>query len=96
MTACNMVHKVEGVVGQDKLLEKIMKSSAFDRNAPPTRRRSLLLGAGVAGAAAIAAKTIPVAPEQAAAATDSQPAPGQQEGYRLTQHVLRYYETTKV
>jgi hypothetical protein len=71
-----------------------MRSSTLDRNAPP-RRRSLLLGAGVAGAAAIAAKTLPVAPEQAAA-PDAQPAAEPQAGYRLTQHVLRYYETTKV
>ncbi|WP_280152638.1 formate dehydrogenase [Piscinibacter sp. XHJ-5] len=78
-----------------------MKSSALDRNAdtggtPPTRRRSLLLGAGVAGAAAIAAKTLPVAPEQAVAQANQPAAADPQQGYRLTQHVLRYYETTKV
>jgi hypothetical protein len=78
-----------------------MKSIAFDRNTPepartaPTSRRKLVLGAGVAGAAAIAAKTLPVAPETVAAAA-TQTAPDTAAGYQLTQHVLRYYETTKV
>jgi hypothetical protein len=78
-----------------------MKSSAWDRrnagapSAPPTKRRSLLLGAGVAGAAAIAAKTLPVAPAEAEPQAGPQ-APEDKTGYRLTQHVLRYYETTKV
>jgi len=76
-----------------------MKSSAFDRTSPqaspPAKRRSLLLGAGVAGVAAIAAKTLPVAPEAAAAASPKRPV-DDKGGYQLTQHVLRYYETTKV
>jgi hypothetical protein len=59
-------------------------------------RRGLLLGAGVAGMAAVAAtKLIPsqtVQPEAAA-----QPKPADTEGgYRLTAHVQRYYQTTKV
>jgi len=78
-----------------------MKPIAFDRNTPegsapaPTKRRSLLIGAGVAGAAAIAAKTLPVAPE-AVATPALKPLPDTAAGYQLTQHVLRYYETTKV
>ncbi|HEX6704235.1 MAG TPA: formate dehydrogenase [Albitalea sp.] len=76
-----------------------MKSSAVDRAcAEPSgtpKRRSLLLGAGVAGAAALAAKALPVAPEQVAAAP-AKGAPAEKGGYQLTQHVLRYYETTKV
>jgi len=87
--------------GQEDILEKSMKSVAVDRNAPeasspaPTRRRGLLLGAGVAGAAALAAKTLPVAPEAVADAA-TMPLPDTAAGYQLTQHVLRYYETTKV
>jgi hypothetical protein len=79
-----------------------MKAIAFDRNTPegrapaPTKRRSLLLGAGVAGAAAIAAKTLPGAAPEAAAATALKPLPDTAAGYQLTQHVLRYYATTKV
>lgn len=61
-----------------------------------TKRRSLLLGAGVVGAAAIAAKTLPSAPAQVAEATKVKPALDASGGYQETQHVLRYYETTRV
>jgi len=71
-----------------------MKSDAFDQ-AKPLKRRGLLLGVGVAGAAAIAAKTLPVAPVEPAPAADK-PAADRAGGYQLTQHVLRYYETAKV
>jgi hypothetical protein len=78
-----------------------MTSSAADRTtreapaASPTKRRGLLLGAGAAGAALIAAKALPVAPTEVAAAP-AKPARDDKGGYQLTQHVLRYYETTKV
>jgi len=78
-----------------------MKPSAVDRTSPevpvtsPTKRRGLLIGAGVAGAAAIAAKVVPTAPVEAVAAA-TQPGRDTKGGYQLTQHVLRYYETTKV
>ena len=70
-----------------------MKSHAFDQ-AKPLQRRGLLIGVGVAGAAAVAAKTLPVAPTAVASAVPG-PAAGT-AGYQLTPHVLRYYETTKV
>jgi hypothetical protein len=72
-----------------------MKSTADRTAAAPTRRRGLLVGAGVAGAAVIAAKALPTAPAEVAAAP-AKPAAGEKAGYQLTQHVLRYYETTKV
>jgi len=81
-----------------------MKSEAADRGSPKAAatpqkatRRNLLVGAGAAGAAALAAKTLPIAPAaapQALAAT--KPAPDTAGGYQLTQHVLRYYQTAKV
>jgi hypothetical protein len=58
-------------------------------------RRGLVVGAGVAGAAALAAaalhRRIAEAPPLAAA----KPAHDAGEGYRETQHVLRYYETAR-
>ena len=61
---------------------------------PRIARRGLLLGAGVAGAAAVAAgglhRAMVAEPGVAAA-----PAAAEGAGYRLTPHVLRYYETTK-
>jgi len=64
--------------------------------ASPNQRRSLLLGAGAAGAAVLAARAWPTAPADAAAPGAAAPEAAAKGGYQLTQHVLRYYETTKV
>jgi hypothetical protein len=58
-------------------------------------RRGLVIGAGVAAGAAIAAvvahrRSVDPAPVAAA-----KPAPAQPDGYRETEHVLRYYQTTR-
>lgn len=68
-----------------------------DRTEPvatPASRRRVLLGAGAATAAVAAAQLVPVAAELPADA--AAPVPENGGGYRLSQHVLRYYETTKV
>ena len=70
-----------------------MKAKAFDQTSP-LKRRGLLLGAGAAGAAVVAAKTLPIAPSEVAVAV--KPIAETSGGYQLTQHVLRYYETAKV
>ena len=79
----------------------------FFRNTPAPRsgdvsaakvdRRKLVLGAGVAGAAAVAAQTLsskigPVIPADVVAKAPRESG----DGYQVTQHVLRYYETAKV
>ena len=61
------------------------------------KRRGMLLGTGVAavagGAAALASRTLQLpAPEPVALAKQDKTA----EGYRLSPHVLRYYETARV
>jgi hypothetical protein len=65
-------------------------------SASPLKRRGLLLGAGAAGAAVLAAKALPgaapVAPTTAAAAKPIADAAG---GYQVTPHVLRYYATAR-
>ncbi|MGZ8259250.1 MAG: formate dehydrogenase [Caldimonas sp.] len=62
---------------------------------PPRAGRRLVLGAGAAAAAALAAAAAQRAgapkAEATAAKTDAAPA----EGYRLTDHIRRYYETTR-
>jgi hypothetical protein len=74
--------------------ESDSKSSA---EASLLKRRGLLLGTGVAAvagvAAAVTARTLqaPVAEPVARSAEDVNA-----EGYRLSQHVLRYYETARV
>ncbi len=58
-------------------------------------RRGLVVGAGVAGAAAVAAavlhRHVQAVPEVAAAPSRV----GEDGGYQVTPHVLRYYETTR-
>jgi hypothetical protein len=56
-----------------------------------------LLGAGVAGAAALAVKALPgTAATEVVAQAAVKPVLDPAGGYQLTPHVLRYYETTKV
>ena len=65
-------------------------------NSAKVGRRGLVVGAGVVGGAALAghallrgaADAVPVGRSGVAAG-------GEGEGYRLTPHILRYYETTK-
>jgi hypothetical protein len=64
--------------------------------AQPLKRRGLLIGAGAAGAAVVAAKVLPgaapvVAPVVAVATKAIDPA----GGYQVSDHVLRYYATTR-
>ena len=61
---------------------------------PGIRRRGFLLalGAGGAGAAALAARSLSgVAPQD-----DGASAPDEGKGYQVTDHVKRYYRTAKI
>lgn len=73
------------------------KSIADPLSAPPAplSRRTLFAGAGSAGALAAAAAVLPgaAAVPSAPAAPVAGDAP---EGYRLTEHVKRYYRTARV
>jgi hypothetical protein len=62
----------------------------------PLKRRGLLLGVGAAGAAALAIKTLPTAATASAAVAGSAAkVVDPSGGYQVTEHVLRYYETTR-
>jgi hypothetical protein len=61
----------------------------------PLKRRGLLLGAGAAGAAALAVKVMPGAAPVATAAVAAKKLVDPSGGYQVTPHVLRYYETTR-
>lgn len=62
---------------------------------PSLSRRTLFAGAGTAGALAAAAAALPLAPT-APAPQAAKPAEPEGDGYRLTEHVRRYYQTTRV
>jgi hypothetical protein len=59
-------------------------------------RRQVFAGAGTAGALAAVAAAVPLAGPQPQATPEAKPAPDKGGGYHVTQHVLRYYQTTKV
>ncbi|NDZ17877.1 formate dehydrogenase [Variovorax sp. WS11] len=48
------------------------------------------------GAAAATVAALPVIRDAAPPPTSPQPSSGKRGGYELTQHVLRYYQTTRV
>ena len=59
------------------------------------RRRGFLLGAAVAGAATAAVVTLPKGGEAESLALEkAPPAPENGGGYRVTDHVKRYYKST--
>lgn len=60
-------------------------------------RRRWVAGAATAGALAAAATAVlPVRREPSAEPAPAGPAPRQGGGYRVSEHVLRYYQTTRV
>lgn len=61
----------------------------------PVARRSLVVGAGVAGAAALAATALHRQAVEVLPAVEGNSAAAGDGGYRVTPHVLRYYETTR-
>ena len=81
-----------------------MSDSTADRSKPasatatanPLKRRGLLIGAGAAGAAVLAAKALPgAAPVAEAVASTAKKVIDTSGGYQVTDHVLRYYETAR-
>jgi hypothetical protein len=60
-------------------------------------RRGFLWGAAATGAAATAVVALPkVQPDPQPTVVESQPAPERGGGYRLSEHVQRYYNTTRI
>jgi hypothetical protein len=60
-------------------------------------RRQVIASAGAAGALAAAAIALkPATQDVPAPEPAAKPKPAEGGGYRLTEHVMRYYQTTKV
>jgi phosphodiesterase/alkaline phosphatase D-like protein len=60
-----------------------------------SKRRQLVVGAGVAAGAAAAAAALGQRVGEPVATAKAAPGTTGGEGYRLTDHVLRYYQTTR-
>lgn len=65
-------------------------------SSPKPSRRGFFFGAAAAGAAAAAVVTLPGLREPQAAAVIPKPAPEKGGGYSVTDHVERYYKTTRI
>jgi len=64
---------------------------------PAPSRRGFMIGAGTAGAAAAAVATLPtLQPAPVPVAQPLQPVPEKGGGYQLSEHVKRYYKTTRI
>jgi hypothetical protein len=64
---------------------------------PAVSRRSLFAGAATVGAVAAAASVLPTVAQNVAARTAPElPKPERGGGYTLSEHVQRYYKTTRV
>ncbi|HWI82825.1 formate dehydrogenase [Ramlibacter sp.] len=59
-------------------------------------RRTVFAGAGTAGALAAAASLLPAAGEPQDQPAQAKAPPARGGGYQLTEHVKRYYQTTRV
>jgi hypothetical protein len=64
----------------------------------PIARRGLIAGAGAVGAIAAVASVVrpPATPAAAEAAAEPSKADAVSPGYRLTEHIRRYYATTRI
>jgi hypothetical protein len=72
-------------------LENTMQDSQ-----PKPSRRGFFFGAAATGAAAAAVVALPGAPALQAELPAPKPAPEKGGGYSLSEHVQRYYKTTRV
>ena len=72
-----------------------LRTDPSDSQEPRTGRRRLVVGAGVAAGAALAAAALQRKLDTAAPAAAAETGTTSPEGYRLTDHVRRYYETTR-
>ena len=68
-----------------------------DSSRPGLSRRRWFAGAGTVGAVAAVAATLPATGRVAKGSSSAgQAEPEQGSGYRLTEHVRRYYQTTRI
>jgi hypothetical protein len=75
----------------------VIRRGAMKDPKPSVDRRAVMAGAGAVGALAAAASLLPGAkPETASTQAASAAPPDTAAGYRLTEHVKRYYATARI
>jgi hypothetical protein len=74
---------------------RIAQADASDTSSPQPKRRQLVVGAGVAAGAAIATVALRQKVDAPAPVAKGGAEGSTSEGYRLTDHIRRYYETTR-
>ena len=80
-----------------KFLFGLLEIPTMKSNSTPRlSRRVMFAGVGTAGAAAALAAALPAVRPQAPVAEAPQPAPERGGGYQLSEHVQRYYKTTRI
>lgn len=72
-----------------------MKNSNPSSTPSRLSRRTLFTGAGAAGAVAVAASLLPGRQVESHDVAE-QPAPEKGGGYRLSEHIKHYYQTTRL
>ena len=65
-----------------------------DERQPALSRRTIFAGASAVGAAAAAAAVLPGVVQKSVPTSETPPS--KKDGYQLTEHVQRYYQTAKV
>jgi hypothetical protein len=65
-------------------------------SSPQMNRRRWFAGAGAVGAVAAVAAVAPVATVTTEASPTKKPAPNRGGGYTVSEHIKRYYQTTRV
>jgi hypothetical protein len=85
-----------GVVAREAQGQALEVTSMSDQQQPVLGRRRVFAAGGTVGALAVAAAVLPLSRPAETTASAAKPAPDQGGGYQLTEHVLRYYQTTRV
>ena len=76
-------------------MKKAQPNTPALEQSPPSRR-GFFMGAAAASAAAVAVTTLPNMGGQPSQIAKLPPAPENGGGYSLSEHVKRYYQTTRV
>jgi hypothetical protein len=73
-----------------------MQETAMTQSQTKLSRRKVFAGAGAVGALAAVAAVLPGTPQPAVQAEAPKPQPDDRDGYKLTEHIQRYYQTARV